>query len=328
MEGTEPPRLDRRRALLGGLVTLIAVAGAGVALFAERHSVGPTLSKVGVWPVVGAWLAGMMGVGATYPVWRSMLSGLGVSIPVGPGARVFFKTQLGKYIPGSVWPALLQIEAGRAWGAPKRSMLAANLLTILLSCTSGMIVAAALLPFSDSHAIEHYWWGLLAVPVLVGLLHPRAFGWLMDLAARVLRRPPMGVRLDPRLEARAFGWSVLSWLGFGIQLGVLAGAASGWRASVFVLAIGSIALAIPLGILFIPAPAGAGIRDVILTLALSSAMTAGQALTVVIASRVVLVACDLAAAGLVQVAARAAGALVGPGAGERTRTSTPFGTRT
>lgn len=293
--GSQPGR-DRRRAWLGTGFTVVALAGAAVALLAERHSVGPTLTHIGVWPILGAWLAGLVGVGATFPVWREMLTGLGVQIPVREGSSVFFKTQLGKYIPGSVWPILMQVEAGRSWGASKRSMLAANLLTIMLSCAAGLILAAAVLPAYDAHALERYWWGLLAVPVLAAALHPRSFGWLMDLAARVVRRPAAEIVLVPRLEIRAFGWSVLSWLGLGVQLGVLAGAASGWRVSVFLLSVGAISLAMPLGVLFIPAPAGAGIRDVVLALVLSSAMPAGQAVTVVIASRVVLVACDLTAA--------------------------------
>ena len=52
------------------------------------------------------------------------------------------------------------------------------------------------------------------------------------------------------------------------------------------------------GVLFLPAPAGAGIRDVILVVVLGSVMSTGQALVVVVTSRVILIACDLALAGL------------------------------
>jgi hypothetical protein len=58
------------------------------------------------------------------------------------------------------------------------------------------------------------------------------------------------------------------------------------------------ALAIPLGVLFIPAPAGAGIRDVILVLVLSAPLGAGPALGVVIVSRVLLIIGDLLLAGI------------------------------
>jgi uncharacterized membrane protein YbhN (UPF0104 family) len=53
------------------------------------------------------------------------------------------------------------------------------------------------------------------------------------------------------------------------------------------------ALAVAGGVLFIPAPAGAGVRDVILGLVLRSQLTSAQALAVVIASRVILVVADL-----------------------------------
>jgi hypothetical protein len=64
------------------------------------------------------------------------------------------------------------------------------------------------------------------------------------------------------------------------------------------------ALAFSLGVLFIPAPAGAGIRDVVLTLTLTASLTSGQALAVVVASRVILIACDLTLASLAALARR------------------------
>jgi glycosyltransferase 2 family protein len=58
------------------------------------------------------------------------------------------------------------------------------------------------------------------------------------------------------------------------------------------------ALAISAGVLFIPAPAGAGLREVILVLVLRSALTPGQALAVAVGSRVLLIVADLLLAGL------------------------------
>jgi uncharacterized membrane protein YbhN (UPF0104 family) len=58
------------------------------------------------------------------------------------------------------------------------------------------------------------------------------------------------------------------------------------------------AFAVAVGVIFIPAPAGAGIRDVALVAALSSGLGATDALAAALASRVMLVVVDLVLAGL------------------------------
>jgi glycosyltransferase 2 family protein len=61
---------------------------------------------------------------------------------------------------------------------------------------------------------------------------------------------------------------------------------------------------VSLGILFIPSPAGAGIREVVLVLALAPILDSGQALAIVVASRVILIVCDLAFALVALVSGR------------------------
>ena len=324
MQPQEPSAgLDRRRAIGGGVVVLLALGGAAFAIWKERHSVGPALRHLSAGTLALAAAAGFVGVLATYPMWWRVLDGLGVKLPLADGAGLYFSTQLGKYLPGSVWPAVMQMQAGRSRGASRTTMLAANLLSILVSCTCGLILAAAILPAYSPSTLAHYWWGLLAVPVLLALLHPRIVRTVTDKVGAVLHRPGTGLSLDWRSELEAAGWSVLSWIALGLEVAALTASFKGWSFSVVALGVGAMALAVSLGILFIPAPAGAGVRDVVLGLVLSSALPTGKALAVVLASRVILVGCDLIA-GALSLLLRAWGS----GAGERTRTSTPLGTRT
>ena len=155
-----------------------------------------------------------------------------------------------------------------------------------------------LLPFYDAHVLARYWWALRAIPFLLALLHPRAITGLLDWAFTRLHRPALHEHLEAGATVRASCWSVVSWLGMGMQLGVLCAAVGNGAPSRYLLCIGAMALAIPLGVLFIPAPAGAGIRDVILVLVLSAPLGAGPALGVVIVSRVLLIIGDLLLAGV------------------------------
>jgi len=176
-------------------------------------------------------------------------------------------------------------------------MLGANLLSIVLGCTVALGVACLLLPLYDAHALARYWWGLLVLPVLLVLLHPRALPYVLDRAFALLHREPLEERLEPRAEFRAAGWSVVSWIGFGGHLAVLCGALGHGGLSSVVLCVGGMALAVSLGVLFIPAPAGAGVRDVVLKLVLGAILLPGPALAVVLTSRVILIACDIVLAG-------------------------------
>jgi uncharacterized membrane protein YbhN (UPF0104 family) len=296
------PKPNRLRSLIGAAVILCALGGAGFAVADQRTAFTGALRQIGVWPMVIGFVCGALGVAVTFGMWREVLRGLGVEMPWGSGARVFFTSQLGKYVPGSVWPALMQMEAGKKWGSSRRTMLAGNLITIFMNACTGLIVAGALLPVYDAKAVHRYWWALLALPFLLALLHPRAIPGLLDRALALVHRPPVGNRLDPRCVLRASAWSLVSWLGLGAQIGVLCLAVGSPDASHFVLSIGAMALAYSLGVLFVPAPAGAGVRDVVLVLVLGSVLNPGQALAVVLASRALLVGADLLLAAVAAVA--------------------------
>jgi uncharacterized membrane protein YbhN (UPF0104 family) len=283
---------------LAGLVVIVAVAfGGGFAIYRQRHEFVDTLHKMGPGIAIGAFACGVLGVIATCPAWREVLRGLGVRFPRAEAARVFFTTQLGKYLPGSVWPIIMQMEAGKSRGASRRTMLAGNLVANLLNCTIGLVVGCILLPIYDAHALEQYWWALIGLPFLLALLHPRAIPGLLDRILALVHRPPLGEHLSLRAEMRASGWSLAGWVGLGLQLTVMCAALGHGGFSTFVLCTGGMALAYSLGVLFIPAPAGAGIREVILTLVLESILNKGEALAVVVASRVMLIGSDVLLAG-------------------------------
>jgi uncharacterized membrane protein YbhN (UPF0104 family) len=290
--------------VLGAIVVVLVVAAAAIAIYRQRHAFADALDHIGLWAILASLAVGALGTALTFPVWREVLIGLGVTMPWGAGARVFFTSQLGKYLPGSVWPVLIQMEAGLARGASRRTMLAGNLITIVLSCAVGLILASVLLPISNAHALSRYWWLLIALPFLLALLHPRAVPMVLDRVFALLRREPLDQRLELRDSARASLWSAVSFLAQGLHVAILALAIGGGGVSTVVLCVGGMALAVSAGVLFIPAPAGAGVRDVVLSLVLRSVLTTPQALAVVVASRAILIAADLALAGVAAVAPR------------------------
>jgi uncharacterized membrane protein YbhN (UPF0104 family) len=293
-----PARANRRRTVIGVVFITLIVAAAVLAIYHQRHSFVDALDNIGAGAMIGSFAVGLVGVGVTFLSWREVLSGLNVDLGWRSGARAFFTSQLGKYLPGSVWPVLVQMEAGKARGASRRTMLAANLITVVLSCAVGLILAAGLLPLSNAHALSRYWWLLLVLPFLIALLHPRALPMVLDRTFAIMHRPPLDERLPVRNTVRAAGWAVSAFVFQGLSVAILALTLGGGGFSTVLLSVGGMSLAVSAGVLFIPAPAGAGVRDVILSLVLRATLSGGQALAVVVASRALLILVDLALAAI------------------------------
>ena len=295
----DPPATSRRRELLSWLVLLLVLVAVAAVVARNWQAFVDSIHKIGVGGVALSLVAAVLGVVGNYLQWRSVLIGLEVRFGLVEGARVFFVSQLGKYLPGSVWPIVMQMEAGRRRGASRTTMLAANLITVLLSLCVGLVLAALLLPFSSPSALHKFWWALALLPLLVVLAHPRSFPFLLDRVLKVLHREPLQVRMTGSATMTALGWSTLSWIAFGAHLAVLAAAMGEPSPGLLALCIGGMGLAVSAGLLFLPAPAGAGMREVVLGVVLLTVLTSGQVVAVVVSSRVIILLADLLLAGLV-----------------------------
>ena len=209
---------------------------------------------------------------------------------------MFYTSQLGKYLPGSVWPVVAQVQLGARWGAPRKVMLAASMLLLVMLTVTGILVGALLLPWSSPDGLHRYWWLLVLLPPLVVLLHPRVVCALIDQVSVWTG----GERLDARVSVsgllRAGLWALLAWVLLGTHLLILMsayGPVDGFDAAA---AVGGIGLAWAAGLAFILAPAGAGVREGVLVLTLGPVVGIEAAVTVALASRVLLVLTDIALA--------------------------------
>jgi uncharacterized membrane protein YbhN (UPF0104 family) len=278
---------------------LVAVALAVWAIASRREQVIDALLRMqGRWLVV-AGLATLANLVLTGMAWRAVLADLGSRLPLRAAARGFFVGQIGKYVPGSLWPVVVQAELGRDHGVARRRSASATLVLILLSAFSALLVVMATLPFVPAVAGNGFGWTLLLVVPLVVLLHPRVLGRLLDRLLRLVGRPPLGEWTSLRGTAVALGWALASWACAGLQVFCLAismGAARTWYT--LVLAVGGYALAWAVGLVVVVAPAGAGAREVALAAQLYQVLDARAVVVVVLLSRVLFTGADLALAGL------------------------------
>ncbi len=271
---------------------LVALGFCGYGVVTQWDALTDAVSRMSPPALGGALLAGMAGLGCWMLGWRALLAGFGAPLPVPATTRIMFLGQLGKYVPGSVWALLGQVELARPYGVSRVASGSATLLAMATTVATGCVAAALTLPLTSAEAAGRYWWALALAPLLLACLHPRIVTPSLDLALRLVRRPPLATTLRTAPMVRAVLWTLLGWACFGLHVWLLLPAGSP------ALACGAYALAYVVGFLVIFAPGGLGAREAALVLALSPVLTQAEALLVALASRAVLTVADLLWAGI------------------------------
>ncbi|MFI6501529.1 lysylphosphatidylglycerol synthase domain-containing protein [Nonomuraea typhae] len=245
------------------------------------------------WPMLAASLAAVVAalLGAML-TWRTLLADLGSPLPLRPAAKVFFVGQLGKYIPGAVWPVLAQMEMGRDLGVPRSRSAAAFFLMMPVQLATGLLVTLGTLGWN------RYGWLLPVIPVVLVLLEPKVINAVIGFGLRKLKREPLERPLSRRGMLTALGWALAGWTAYGVHLYAVAPQGG------LLFAVGAFALSWCLGILTFVVPAGAGVREVAMVAVLSPVMDRGSAIAVALVSRMIIIAGDLICAGIAGLAAR------------------------
>ncbi|MCB0978985.1 MAG: flippase-like domain-containing protein [Acidimicrobiales bacterium] len=309
---------ERSRSLVALLSTPVGILLGGVATFyvARRlvhdwPDAKSALQDAELWWIAGGALlaaAGMTSMGAG---WHAVLAMLGVRAPMGRVVAWYYVGELGKYLPGGVWPVLGRGELARRGGVPRGRSYASVGLSLALLYLAAMFVATGFLPFAVSGGGFNPWMlFLLALPVGVVALHHEVLGWGLGVLSRVTGKdlafeiPLWGDSL--RLVARYVPtWAFVGSATWAIARALDPGAS--FSKVMFATVLSWVA-----GFLAVPVPAGAGVREAVL--AASSGLDGGVAAATAIIARVLFVLVDVLGAAVCAPAAgrRRGGASVGP----------------
>lgn len=275
---------------------VVVIACIAWTVVANWASFSASVSQMDPLWIVASGAAGFTGVALSMLAWRAIVIAFGHRISVRDAGYVVFVSQIGKYIPGGVWPIVAGSQLGRRAGLPTATTVVTLTAQLGVSLVTGSTLAVgALFGFP---ALREYAWVLVVLVVIgvVALLPPvmrRVLGWMFTVMKRRDELPEL--RTLPLLSA--VGWSLASWAAFGLHLWCIVSALGTVDVAAILPAICGYALAWVVGFLAVIAPAGAGVREAILALVLANTVTASSILGIVLVSRFVLIVVDVAVCG-------------------------------
>lgn len=226
---------------------------------------------------VAAVAASAVAVSAYGLVWPVLLRRLGTPAPFS-WIALFFKSQLGKYLPGSVWQYAGRVGLARSRGVSVQVGLASIVAEVIYSAVAAAVASSLLLGWIAAPAI------LLGLVVLALLLGGRLAGLLAraPLARRATRAAPVAV-----------GLYLLVWAAYGIAFWATGRALFAVPASDLPRYIGVFALAWLAGLVAVFAPGGIGVREAVIVGLLGGRLGQADAIVLAATSRIVLTAIDL-----------------------------------
>jgi len=248
---------------------------AGAALVRQWDQAGASLREIQLnWvAIAGSCLLVFASYGVLIQTWRLMLHVWDANLKPMAAARIWFVSNLGRYVPGKIW----QISAmGAMTHRQGVSAVAATSSSIMVNLVN--VISGSLLVFATGAGILD-----LAVPsgrlvaialtavALVGLfLVPPLVSWLARRAAKMTGRDlALPASLKPRVVVLGLVGTGAAWVLYGLAFqlfakGVLGNAVSG-RSSDYIAVYTASYL---IGYLTLIAPGGLGVREATLVIAL------------------------------------------------------------
>jgi len=302
----QPPTRSpsRQPTWLGGALRLafsvLVVAGLVAALARMWHEDWPgTIQLQGRWvaPALAALLAGMSGMAI---IWVGLDRAFCGSSGIRTGIRIWWISQLPKYLPGKIWGIVARAHLAQQAGSRPEAAAIASVLENVLGAVAAIVLSAVVLGAGRELTLPaRLGAGALALPGLGMLIWPPLAGRLCNLACRLLKRQPLEVTLT-RAQLIAFLGAYLAvWLCLGSGLFCLARAVYPEAPVAIPQFAAALGLAWVLGVLVIVAPGGLGAREAALAYLLAFFLPQPVAITVALLARVWTTLGDLLGAGIV-----------------------------
>lgn len=284
----------RLQVLITGAGVLLAVVALGFlvnTVIGSWDEVSDALAEADAKWVLLSVAAAIAAMTAIAIGWWRTLGALDAHVPLPSVIARYYVGEIGKYLPGSLWPLIGRGElAARTGVARPIAYGSVGVSLIALYLAAGLFVVA-LLPFLGGDGDATPLWPLLSIPIGIALLATGLLDRLRGLAERMLRREIDLQFPSPGASARLVATYLPSWLLVGTATWAMTRALVPDAA--FAPVVGAATLSWLAGFVAVPVPGGVGVREAVFVAAVPD-LTTAVATTVALAVRLVFVLVDAA----------------------------------
>jgi uncharacterized membrane protein YbhN (UPF0104 family) len=224
--------------------------------------------------MISSVLAGVGTLFVLSTVWIKIIAAFGHQLSMSKAFRIFYLSNLGRYIPGKIWQLFGILYLTQKEGIPPERAGASFVLSQMIGIPASLLVfvlAAQIEPklLVDQVAVlgdksAYLMTAAMVVVSLVMVLWPQKVLAVGNAVLRKLKRPQAVFELDKKVALTIFvGYSV-SWIMYGTAFWLFTRAVTNGAGCGLVAAVGAFIVAYQIGYLALFAPGGFGPRELIL----------------------------------------------------------------
>ena len=233
-------------------------------------------------------------------VWPVILRRIGAPVPK-DSVRMFLQSQLGKYVPGSVWHYAGRVGLAKARGVGVRLTLVSLGVEVAASTLAAGLVGLFVLPLALALPLATALWALVVVLGLGARRGARLLDPVVDavlwVAERVVRVPRAEMAPAIRAVPVTAAFYLPVWALYGGAFWLTGRALFPIPAGDVVYFTAAFALGWIAGMVVVFAPGGIGVREAVLVALLAPRVGHTEAIVVAAASRILLTGADLVGGG-------------------------------
>lgn len=275
----------------------IAIGVAGVAfviktLVSKWDEVSNAFSQVNAINLALSLLLGLAAMTSIGWIWVTMIIARSHNVRHRNAMAWYFTGQLGKYVPGGIWPIVGRAELAVRNGIPRRDAYASTGLSLVTTYAAGVVAIAIGAVSTSGHRLIAVLIAFGLVTAYIAFAQPSLRSVIIRIASRV--SSSASSLTDPKRVVRLTVLHVPAWLLMSLSTSVTAtafGAHIGIADMLFITTTSWLA-----GFVVVGVPGGIGVREAVFTSLAGGIIGTPMAVSLALMSRVVFIAVDLTGA--------------------------------
>ena len=294
------PVLARISSLIGVAIGTAGVAFVVKTLISKWDEVSDAFSQVDAINLVLSLVLGLAAMTSIGWIWVTMIVARSHNVQHRNAMSWYFTGQLGKYVPGGIWPIVGRAELAVRHGIPRLDAYASTGLSLVTTYAAAVVTIGIGAAATTGHR-------LIAILIAIGLLATYTAFSQPSLRAVIIRAASLisssaSSLTDPKRLVRLTVLHIPAWILMSLSTSVTAtafGAHISIAVMLFITTTSWLA-----GFVVVGVPGGIGVREAVFTSLAGGIIGTPMAVSLALMSRVVFIAVDLSGALISSVISR------------------------